>query len=202
MSIRYHAGLIGIAENQVKNFIVFMAVVVLAACSKSADPGSRNTAPADTIALVNGDFEQAATDEGIPGWMSQQHAGPPSYEMVIDAQGAYAGHGSFRMTRKLDQVYGMLWQGVAVAGFAGRTVELSAMMKTSDVGEQGWVLIISTPELNVRELSPKLTGTTDWQRVSVRAQLPPGTSTIKVGAVLLDGGSGWMDDVQLRTIAR
>jgi len=73
------------------------------------------------------------------------------------------------------------------------------MLKTKDVGPEGWGLMILTSQ--VREFSAKLTGTSDWQRVIVRAKLPPGTTSITIGATLLDSGSGWMDDVQLKAIA-
>ena len=183
-----------------KYVIAIMAVIVLAACGKSMDPGSASADSAGAIAVVNGDFEQVASDSSIPGWTIQQHAGPPSYEMVVDAQGAYAGHGSFRMTRTQEQVYGTLSQDVAIAGAAGATVELSAMVKTKDVGPEGWKLMIAGDR--VREFSPAITGTSDWHRLTVRAQLQPGTTSLTIAVTLLDGGSGWMDDVQLRAIAR
>lgn len=175
-----------------KNLIAVMAAIGLVACARNMDVES-------SLAVVNGGFEQTASDGSIPGWTMQQHAGPPSYEMVVDDQGVYAGHGSFRMTRTLDQVYGSLTQDVAVDKVGG-VFELSAMLKTRDVGSEGWGLMLLTPQ--VREFSPKLTGTSDWQRVTLRATLPPGTTSVTIGATLLDGGSGWMDDVQLKAIAR
>ena len=184
-----------------KNFIVIIAVGMLAACGNNADSARPNAGSASTTAtLVNGDFEQVAGDGSIPGWTTLQHAGPPSYEMVIDTQGAYAGRGSFRMTRTQDQVYGTLSQEVAITGKAGQTFELSAMVKTKDVGPEGWKLMISGER--VREFSPTLSGTSDWHRVSVRVTLPAATTGLTVGVTLLDKGSGWMDDVQLRAIAR
>jgi hypothetical protein len=187
-------------KKPVKNFIVVIAVGMLAACGKSTDSAHPNAGSASTVAtVVNGDFEQVADDGSIPGWTPQQHAGAPSYEMVIDPQGAYAGHGSFRMTRTQEQVYGMLSQDVAIAGTAGETIELSALVKTKDVGPEGWKLMISGER--VREFSPAATGTSDWHRVSVRVQLPTATTSLTVGVTLLDKGSGWMDDVQLRAIA-
>jgi hypothetical protein len=181
--------------------MVMIAVAMLTACRNSADSGSPKTGPASTIAtVVNGDFEQVADDGSIPGWTTQQHAGPPSYEMVIDAQGAYAGHGSFRMTRTQEQVYGTLSQEVAIAGVAGETIELSAMLKTKDVGPEGWKLMISGDR--VREFSPAATGDSDWHPVSVRVQLPVATNSLTVGVTLLDKGSGWIDQVQLKVIGR
>jgi hypothetical protein len=185
----------------VRNFIAIIAAATLAACGHSPDSASPKAEAVGSIAtLVNGDFEQAADDGSIPGWTIQQHAGPPSYEMVVDAQGAYAGHGSFRMTRTHDQVYGTLSQEVAIAGVAGETFELSAMVKTKDVGPEGWKLMLTGDR--VREFSPASTGTSDWHRVSVRVQLPAATSSLMVAVTLLDAGSGWMDDVRLKAIAR
>ncbi len=175
-----------------KNLIVAMAVIGLVACARNMDSGS-------ALAVVNGGFEQASSDGSIPGWTTEQHAGPVSYEMVVDDQGTYADHGSFRMTRSHDEVYGALTQDIVVDK-AGGVVELSAMLRSRDVGPKGWGLMISIPRL--REFSPKLTGTSDWQRVTVRATLPPGTSSVTIGVILLDGGSGWMDDVQVKAIAR
>lgn len=177
-----------------------MLAVALAACGKNMDSASNNVGPETTIAIVNGDFEQIGSDGTIPGWITQQHAGPPSYEMVIDAHGPYAGHGSFRMTRTHDQVYGTLSQDVDVAGVAGGTVELTAMVRTKDVGPNGWKLMISGD--HVRELSPAQTGTSEWHKVGLRAQVPVGTTRITIAATLLDGGSGWLDDVELKAVAR
>jgi hypothetical protein len=117
---------------------------------------------------------------------------------VVDDQGTYAGHGSFRMTRTHAEVYGALTQDIAVDK-AGGVFELSAMLRSKDVGPEGWGLMILIPRL--REFSPKLVGTNDWQRVTVRAKVQHGTTSVTIGVILLDGGSGWMDDVQLRAIA-
>jgi hypothetical protein len=177
-----------------KKMITAAMALVLAACS------SGSGAPARDLAVVNGDFKQTAADGSIPGWKFVQHAGPRSYDTLIDKQGAYKDSGSFRMTRIRDQFYGTLAQDVAVGSAAGQTVELSAMMKTADVGPKGWELMIAGA--GVREFSPPLSGTGDWQRITLRAQVPKTTTTISVGATLLDGGTGWLDDVQLRVVGR
>jgi hypothetical protein len=175
----------------VKNLVAIMAVVGLVACAKNMDAGS-------ALVLANAGFEETSGDGGIAGWTTVQHAGPTSYEMVVEEPAAYAGHASFRMTRTRDQVYGSILQDVSVDK-SGGLVELSAMLKTGEVGPQGWGLLLQTPQLS--KFSPKLVGTSDWQRVTVRATLPPGTTSVTIGATLLDGGSGWMDDVQLKAIA-
>jgi hypothetical protein len=182
-----------------KNLGVVLAVLMLAACGKSADSG-RSADPGRTIAIVNPGFEQTASDGSIPGWITVQHAGPPSYDMAVEAEGAEAGHGSFRMTRTLEQVYGSIKQDVDVGKLAGEWIELSAMVKTKDVGPAGWKLMILGVGTGV--FSPAITGTSHWQRAKVRVQLPKGVATISVGATLLDAGSGWLDDVQLSVVAQ
>ncbi len=175
-----------------KKLILIVTALALVACGKNADSG-RN------IAVLNGDFEQVASGGGIPGWTLVQHAGPPSYDMAVEAEGAYAGKGSFRMTRTVEQFYGSIKQDVAVGKFAGQWLELSAMVKTRDVGPAGWKLMILG--IDKGEFSPAFTGTSDWQRATIRVQLPNGVSTISVGATLLDAGTGWLDDVQLNVVA-
>jgi hypothetical protein len=51
-----------------------------------------------------------------------------------------------------------------------------------------------------RETATPLTGTTDWRAVRVRVKVPDGTHKISVGAMLLDGGTGWLDDVKLNVV--
>jgi hypothetical protein len=185
----------------VRNLVAIIIAAMLVACGKSVDsPVSKADAASNITTLVNGDFEQVAADGSIPGWVMLQHAGAPSYETVIEAQGAYAGHGSLRMTRTQDQVYGTLSQEVAITGVAGETFELSAMVKTKDVGAEGWKLMIYGDR--VRDFSPAATGDTDWHPVSVRVQLPAAANSLTVGVTLLDKGSGWIDQVQLKAIGR
>ena len=46
-----------------------------------------------------------------------------------------------------------------------------------------------------------LTGTTEWQHVTVRAALKPNSRSIRIGISLMDAGTGWADQVELRHIA-
>ena len=147
--------------------------------------------------IVNGDFEQTAEDGSIPGWSQTQHAGPTSYEMRVEADGAYQGK-SFHMRRTQEQVYGSLTQALNLSAYAGKTVELSAMLKTRDVGKLGWKIFLSAP--GAAQRSPGLTGTTDWQRQSVSARLPADAHHVIVGVTLNDAGEGWMDNIELKVL--
>jgi hypothetical protein len=189
------------AEKTVRNLIAIVVVTLLAGCGKNVEsPSPKMDAASNIPTLVNGDFEQVSADGSIPGWTMLQHAGPPSYETAIEAQDAYAGHGSLRMTRTLEQVYGTLSQEVAIAGKAGESYELSAMVKTKDVGPEGWKLMILGDR--VQDYSAAATGDSDWHPLSVRVKLPAATNSLTVGVTLLDKGSGWIDQVQLKAIGR
>lgn len=189
-----------------------LAAFLLAACGHSAPEANLGLAPRSgtlpggvpaaahgpSATVVNGDFEQTASDGGIPGWATAQHAGPVSYAMRIDPEGAYAGHGSFHMTRTLPQVYGTLTQNLDARPYAGKTVELSAMLKTRGVGPRGWKLLASLP--GTVAYSTGMTGDTAWARESLRLSVPTTARQLTIGVILLDAGDGWMDDVTVKTV--
>lgn len=196
-------------------YLLMMAALLLVACGKSAPPAppaaakSVPPAPAAKAAetpsqpsgtLVNADFEQAATEGGIPGWTMSQHAGPRSYEMRVDTIDPYAGHASFHMTRTQPQVYGSLTQSLDAGAYAGKTVELSAMLKTRGVGPRGWGLVVSADVPGALERSPGLTGDSGWTKDTVRLNVPANARRLTVGVSLRDAGDGWMDDVALKVV--
>ena len=155
------------------------------------------------IALTNAGFEAApGADGAIEGWSTSQHAGPVSYRTGID-RGVHAkGKASFRIERIREQVYGAVEQTVPIAAHAGHTIELSAKMKTDNVGPAGWQLTLafagglpSPPH----EAAP-LSGTQDFRTVTIRTRVPPGAQQVQFGATLLDSGTAWLDDVNLRVV--
>jgi len=95
-------------------------------------------------------------------------------------------------------VYGLIFQEVRIDPYAGRTLELSVMARPADVGPLGWVLYIDVP--GGRETAVPLTGTTDWRAVRVRVKVPAEAHKVSIGAMLLDGGTGWLDDVKLNVV--
>jgi hypothetical protein len=192
-------------EFVVRNCRAGALLLLLAACSNpdaTSSPGQARTARAQRsaadIPVANAGFEEPGTHDRIPGWTLSQHAGPQAYEMTQDATAPFAGRASFRMQRTRDQIYGLLHQEIAIDRLDGKTLELSAMARTSDVGTLGWVIYIDVP--GGRETSDALAGTTDWRELHVRAKVPTGTRKISIGALLLDRGTGWLDEVQLRVV--
>lgn len=161
---------------------------------------------ASDIKLVNASFEEPANGARAPGWFGTQHYGPNrerDYEWAVDTEVATDGKASYRIRRKNPQAFGMITQGVQVEAHAGKTLELSAMMKTDDVGPEGWVLVVNIENRNAllqQVRSEPATGTRDFKRQSVRFKLPGDAFELKIGVMLLDAGTGWVDDVKLRVL--
>ena len=78
-------------------------------------------------------------------------------------------------------------QLVSVKGYDGKTVRVSAKMKTDGVGEKGWVIFMSARGLPANVYSAPMTGTTAWKDVSIEAKMPVGGTELNLGATLLDG---------------
>jgi hypothetical protein len=174
------------------------AAVFLAACANPDSGAGGATRVIAKIDVANAGFEEPGAPNRIPGWTLSQHAGVAAYEMTEDAAAPFAGLASFRLHRTRPQVFGLLFQEVPVDPYAGKTIELSAMARTADVGPLGWVVYIDVP--GSRETAAPLTGTTDWQTVRARVKVPAGTHQISIGAMLLDSGTGWLDDVTLNVV--
>ncbi|HET8942831.1 MAG TPA: hypothetical protein VFN13_12685 [Rudaea sp.] len=184
---------------------ILCVVVVLAGCGKEKPASTNPTAPAantsdNKSAVANADFEQAAAPGEIPGWHFLQHAGAKSYDIGIDSKVVFAGHGSFWVKRTQPQVYGSLVQDLPLAGLVGKTVELSAMLKSGDVGADGWKLFINGYSPNGLVYSPGLTGSHDWQHDSVRLKITPFMQRLTIGVTLLDSGSAWVDNVEFHVV--
>lgn len=174
-----------------------LAAAVLAAgvvAQVDARPAAKNVLP-----VANAGFEQPAAGAAIPGWKISQHAGVQAFDMRVDTNTAAEGHASFRMQRLRPQVYGAITQTVDAARFGGKTLELTARVKTADVGPDGWVLYLDSA--GTRE-SVKATGTGNWRTLRVRLKLAQTAGKVDIGAMLLDRGTAWLDDVQLHAVDR
>lgn len=183
-----------------------LTALLLAACGNHDQTvaGAANPAPDAglQLKLVNPGFESPMQNGEIPGWTLQQHAGANAYEFALDSDHAFAGRQSARITRTQVQVYGSLEQRVDARQLVGKTVELSAMMRCKDVGPKGLKLMLNGGRSNAVVYSPALSGTTDWQRETIRLKVPKTVATLNIGVTLLDAGSGWLDDVRLSIVGR
>ena len=159
---------------------------------------------ATDIKLVNASFEEPANGSRTPGWFATQHYGATrDFEWAVVTDVASDGKASYRIKRLRPQVFGMINQGAVVEAHKGKTLEYSAMMKTEDVGPEGWMLVVNIENRNAlleQVRSVPATGKHDFKRYSVRFKLPADAYELKLGVMLLDAGTGWVDDVKLRVV--
>lgn len=159
---------------------------------------------ATDIALVNPGFEAPASGPKAPGWVPTQHYGKErNFEWSVDTTSASEGKSSYRIKRLSEQVFGMIQQSVRVDTFAGKTVEFSAMLKAEEVGPEGWLLVANIENRNTileQVRSDPVTGKQNWKRSTLRIKLPADAFELKLGIMLLDAGTGWVDDVKLRVV--
>lgn len=161
------------------------------------------SAAAVEIPLKNADFEQSMVGTRIPGWSRTQHAGVGAYVVSTDSEHFADGKHSISMRRTVEQEYGLIMQRVESKDFGGKPVEFSAMLKSAEVGEQGWVMVMTFKNhqniLDQVRAEP-VTGDTAWTEVALEKIAPPNTNAIEVGFLLLDGGTGWADRARLRAL--
>ena len=139
--------------------------------------------------------------EDIPGWTLTHHAGVGGYKASLDQNDPAQGKTSLRFERVAPQVYGDMMMRLDLSKYAGKTIELSAMLKCADVGPKGWKLFINANQPGTLAYSPGIKETTAWQKQSVRLKLPAqGAGDVTVGVTLEDAGTGWADDVHLQIV--
>jgi hypothetical protein len=158
-----------------------------------------SSAWAAPLTVINPGFE--APIDRRADWRALQHAGARAYDMEVDDEVSAEGKRSFRIKRYAEQVYALVDQRIPARGSGGRTMRFSAMLRTEGVGPKGWMLMVNylgeSDRIIGQVRSEPMTGTTPWRRVTLEKQLPTGTEMLVVGAVLLDSGTGWVDDVEL-----
>ena len=179
------------------------AIKRFALCAVSLLIGAACAAPVD-LKLVNPSFEEPANGVRAPGWFPSQHTGPVrNFEWAVDTEIASDGKASYRIKRLSPQVFGMINQSIVVAEHAGKTLEFSADMKADDVGPEGWLLAVNIESRNAileQVRSTPMTGKAGWKRSVVRFKLPADAYELKLGIMLLDDGTGWVDDLKLRVL--
>lgn len=189
-------------------FWMVTALLLLSACSdknqtaEQSLPQEKPPLQAISLPLKNPSFEQS--DQFVKGWGFSQHAGEPAYEVSIDTSDSTDGKHSYRIERKLVQAWGMINQWLPLDSAVGKSIKLSAMIKSEALGPKGFDLSLVFRKANkkfISEIASEIvTGSHEWQRLEVVAVVPAKTAHLQVTAVLNDAGTAWLDDVQLTLI--
>ncbi|MBW9257937.1 MAG: hypothetical protein K1562_09970 [Candidatus Thiodiazotropha sp. (ex. Lucinisca nassula)] len=197
-------------NNMFSLFFVVAASLLLSACSDENQPADQSPSSQQqsqpvqitSLPLKNPSFEQS--DQFVKGWGFSQHAGEPAYEVSIDTTDSTDGKHSYRIERKLVQAWGMINQWLPLDSAVGKSIKLSAMVKSEALGPKGFDLSLVFRKANkkfISEISSEIvTGTHGWQRLEVAAVVPARTAHLQITAVLNDAGTAWLDDVQLTFI--
>lgn len=191
-------------------FLMVTVSLMFSACSdekqlvEQSPLQQQKSQPAHTISLPlkNPSFEQS--DQFVKGWGFSQHAGEPAYEVSIDTTDSTDGKNSYRIERKLVQAWGMINQWLPLDDAVGKSVKLSAMIKSEALGPKGFDLSLMFRKANKKFIaeiaSEVVTGSNEWQRIEVIGVVPAKTAHLQITAVLNDAGTAWLDDVQLTLI--
>jgi len=165
--------------------------------------------PSVPAAAVNLDFE-VSPGPGLPRGWDQSGASPPSggegYEIVTDREAPHGGQASERI-RLADEphTFGTLTQAIAADVWRGKRVRLSGWLRTQgvDSGFAGlWLRIdpsaTASGALGFDNMSDRgVKGTTGWKRYQVVLDVPKEAGKIAFGALLVGGGTAWVDDLEL-----
>ncbi len=184
-----------------RNFLIAAAAMLVGACGHGgSEPPAAASAAGKPLAIVNGDFEQPGNGGAIPGWQYLHHAGVDAYKVSLDTESPAQGKVSAKMTRSQPQIYGTLSQLVSVKGYDGKTVRVTAKMKTDGVGEKGWVLFMSARGLPAQCVQCADDGYDGVERRQYRGEDAGWGDAAQSRGELLDAGTGWFDDVRVSVV--
>lgn len=165
------------------------------------------------VPIVNGDFESARPGmSGNPeGWFSIQHAGDLSYTFKLDTEQRHSGERSVRVDNVGPEPFGSIYQQVSAQPFRGKTVRITAWLRTRGVTGSatgpGAVLLLQSMRsgavltFNHMRDNPQ-TGDREWTRQQIELAVPADAEQVEFGAMLHGPGSLWMDDVELALLPK
>lgn len=191
----------------------------MVACAASLALAFIGEARATTAPIVNPGFE--STKPGVngnpEGWATFQHAGPVSFDFVLDSGVKKSGKQSMRIKRIGPEVYGSASQVVPVGDMAGKTVRLSGWVRTEAEPADGkggeapkgrgpgaGLLLIAVRGSSIleSELMKKrqIRGTTPWTRYSIELAIPARATGVEIGVMHQGTGTVWIDDLELEVV--
>ncbi len=151
---------------------------------------------------LNLSFETSAPG-GLPaGWTLFNTAGS-SFRDVVDSSTAVDGAQSLRITSltSTPNQWGIAFHTLAAGPVIGKTFHMSGFVRTQDVN--GTALLwancwdSSSTVLLGGQNSATQTGTTGWQQLDLRFDVPAGAVILDFGVQLVGTGTAWFDNLQI-----
>ena len=175
--------------------------MLVGACGHGgSETAGGSVAAGKPLAIVNGDFEQPGNGGAIPGWQYLHHAGVDAYTVSLDTDSPAQGKASVKMTRSQPQIYGTLSQLVSVKGYDGKTVRVTAKMKTDGVGEKGLGAVHVGAWASGECVQCADDGYDGVERRQYRGEDAGWGDAAQSRGELLDAGTGWFDDVRVSVV--
>lgn len=145
---------------------------------------------------------------GAPEGWGAFHGNPPQFEIGRDRSVYRTGSASvyIRSGGSLvsDNNRAILSQQVRADAFRGKRVRFAGWMQTDKVGDQGvglWLRSDGVGEQPFDNMTGRrLTGTNDWQYVSIVLQIPEQAIGFSYGVLLLSPGTAWVDDLVMEVV--
>jgi hypothetical protein len=151
----------------------------------------------------------AGTMEKPLNWSWSSTSGPDSHQSGVDSTVVWNGKPALTVlgTSQTAATYGDIHQWVASAGYVGKRVRFSGMLRTSSVDQWAGVYMFAG-SYNMRMLDPLAmppgagkNGTdAQWQPISVVINVPTDVETIRMGLVLVGNGQAWLSDLKFEEV--
>jgi hypothetical protein len=155
-------------------------------------------ASAQSLPILNADFEQTDSKGWVEHWTTGQHAGQIAYRFAQDKEFVHFGKASARIEQIAPQVFGTFSQRIDVRALAGKRVRLSAMVRAKNIGDGSGGLFARVDGASDTILAHDFTsgatkGTHDWKNATLVIAIPAGAQFLEFGAMLQDFGTLWLD---------
>jgi erythromycin esterase len=187
------------AGPHVKCFVTAALISVLAGCGSLLDSLANQPAPAPS----GGALMYPGSPQGWIGGIGS----PPEFEHGRDLSVRKSGSASGYVRSLYQSVDGVgtLVQSIRADAYRGHRVRYSGWIRTSGVGGEGAGLWFRGDGVKIGPFDNmtgrRLTGTKDWQHVSIVVDVPQGTTGVAYGVLLVGPGVIWVDDLRLEVVA-